>query len=134
MRSPSRYQLYDLSKSSFHPSSVHDVSRRAKQGPVELPVAGSSGTPYSGANIRERLRSGKTSLAPLISNLRDQIDLDTSSKRNLSDPKGAANMHSYFSKNLREEFRCAVSHQMLLGVRGSAIHEHHQLKDTFDLV
>jgi hypothetical protein len=26
-------------------------------------------------------------------------------------------MHSYFSKNLREEFRCAIGHQMLLGVR-----------------
>src|SRR2546429_389360 len=36
MRSASRHQLYDLGKSSFHPSSVHAISGRAKDSSQRL--------------------------------------------------------------------------------------------------
>jgi hypothetical protein len=61
----------------------------------------------------------------LISNLRDQIDLETSSKRNLSDPKGAANMPAVGAKNFYEQLRRSVGHKMLLGECRRAVDQHH---------
>ena len=43
-------------------------------------------------------------------------------------------MFPYISKDLSEELRSPIGHQVLFGEGGSAVHEHHQLHDALDLV
>ena len=67
-------------------------------------------------------------------NFRDQVDFDTRPEWYLGHSKGAAGMLALVSEHFGKQFRGAVSDKMLLRECRRAIHQDHQLEDSFDLI
>src|SRR6185369_14090566 len=67
------------------------------------------------------------------SNFRDQLDLDTRSRRDLSDAERAAGVRAPVAEYLAQQLAGAIGHQVLLGEIGRRVDQAHHLDDALDL-
>ena len=67
-------------------------------------------------------------------NLRDQIDFHARSERQLRCAERASRMRAALAKNLGEQLRRTIGHEMLFGECWRAVHQAHKLDDSADVV
>src|SRR5688500_17893055 len=64
--------------------------------------------------------------------LRNQLDFDAASERELRDAESAARVQAFLSEDLLEHLRRAVGDEVLLGEAGRAVDQDEQLDDALD--
>ncbi len=64
----------------------------------------------------------------------NQLDFYASAQRDLRHTKSAAGVLAFVTKDLAQQLRAAIGHQVLFGKRGCGIDQAHDLDDALDAV